>query len=781
MIYLFVKLILLCYNFYVNLITLISKEGDLIFMKKIILGIEGMTCSACSNSIEKYIRQKKGIESVSVNLVMANVTVEFNENILKVSDIEKFISEIGFKSTGEFDINKEEKQDKRAKLNLIIFGILSVIILYFGMIQMMLPSLAIFNVHKNSITYCVILFALVLPFLFYGFDLLRVGFKNLIHRAPNMDSLVMVGVVSTLCYSIYSFIMICTGHHDYLSSIYIDSIAIVIFFVKLGRFFDISNKKKTRQAVKKLVTITPTHAKLKLKPEFIEIKNNISGDFHLYSEQQSNDFKEVTIDEIKEGDIICAFAGEKIAVDGEIVFGQTHLDERFITGESEYKLKKTGDKVIAGSVCYYGYIEYRAEKIGKNSTISEIVNLVVEASNTKMKISRVADKVSGIFVPSVLVIAFLSFLIYLVCCAEFSYALKTFVSVLVVACPCALGLATPLAVVISEGITAQNGILVKKSEVFETATKVTTVVFDKTGTLTTGKLTIKDMKNYSKLPSEQVLKIACSMERNSSHPISSAFLGDDKCITEDFKTIEGIGIYAKVDGNECYMANSRIFEYLEIENEFESDENEIKKSGCTTIFLVQNSKVLALFGIRDTIKDDAKNIISELKNNNIEVIMLTGDNKTIAEIVASELGIENVIAEVYPKDKTKVIKDLQKQGKIVLMVGDGINDSPALSLANIGVSVYGSTDIASSSADVILLENKLTKILQLLKISSSTVKNIKQNLFWAFLYNSLMIPIAVGALVPLGVAISPMIAGIAMVLSSFCITLNALRLKLIKL
>ncbi len=436
---------------------------------------------------------------------------------------------------------------------------------------------------------------------------------------------------------------------------------------------------------------------------------------------------------------------------------------------------------------YDGYIEYKAERIGRESTISEIVRLVVEASNTKAPISKLADKVSGYFVPAVIIIAIITFIAYLLLGNPFNVALVTFVTILVVACPCSLGLATPLAIVVSEGLCASNNILVKKSEILENAQKVNAIVFDKTGTLTYGKLKIAKIINYSEIEEKKLLELAGSIESKSTHPIGKAFtdyMEENKLEmlnVEDFENIAGFGIKAKIENEEFIIGNAKILEKYGIENNHLEDEKNLAENGNSIIYVVKANKVLALIGVNDIVRENAKDVIDTLNNNNIETIMLTGDNKETAEKIAKELGITKVIANVLPSEKANTIKSLKSEGKFVMMCGDGINDSPALASADIGVSVNSGTDIAMDSSEVILTRNNLGSIVNLINISKKTMRNIKQNLFWAFFYNALMIPIAIGILKPINISINPMIASIAMVISSITVILNASRLRNIKI
>ncbi len=731
-------------------------------MKKIILSIDGMTCSACSNGLEKYLNKQNGIISANVNLVLAIATIEYDNTILNQEKIENFVLEAGFKSLGEFKEIKFEKKSKKDKFYFILFSILAIILMYISMGHMLnLPIFSFINPHISPISYSICLLFLTILFIFYGFDILKNGYKNLIHKTPNMDTLVGIGVVTSFLYSIYNMILIIQGNHILVMNLYFESAAIVIYFIKLGRYLDGINKDKTKEAIQKLVEITPKDAIIKI--------NNIE--------------KKVTIDEIKKGDIVISKPGEKIAVDGKITLGKAHLDEAFITGESKPVLKEKGNKVIAGSINYDGYLEYTAEKIGKDSTVSEIVKLVVEASNTKAPITKIADKVSGIFVPSVILIAIITFIFYLLIGQTFESAIITFVTILVVACPCSLGLATPLAIIVSEGLCASNGILIKKSEILENAQKVNTIVFDKTGTLTYGKLKISDILIYNQMDKNKLLQLVGSIEQKSTHPIGKAFtdyLEENKIDllkVDNFNNISGLGISGIINNTEYLLGNSKILNKYKITNNHQNDEKSLAQNGNSIIYVVENKKIIALIGVNDIVKKEAKNVIDVLHKNKINVIMLTGDNTDTAKKIAKEIGIENIISNVLPSEKASTISKLKAKNNFVIMCGDGINDSPALAISDIGISVNGGTDIAADSSDIILTNNNLNSIITLTEISKKTIKNIKQNLFWAFFYNILMIPIAIGILKPFGISINPMIASISMFLSSITVILNALRLK----
>ena len=757
-------------------------------MKKVLLKIGGMTCSACSSGLEKFLNRQDGIESASVNLVMNNANIQYDEQKLNIEQIEKFVEKAGFESLGIDNLQKEEKKQNNQKYKLISLGILAVITLYISMGHMIgLPAIPYLDMHKNPISYSIALLILAVITCVFGWDILKNGYKNLIHKSPNMDTLVGLGVFSSIIYSLYGTFMILKGNYEYVNNLYYESAVIIIFFIKIGKYIENRNKDKTKEAISQLMMITPKHATV------------------------IRDGKEVqvTIDEIKEGDIVICKPGEKIAVDGEIIDGTTHIDESFITGESMPVKKEKGKKVIAGSINYEGTIEYRAEKIGKNSTVSEIVKLVVEATSTKAPIAKIADKISGIFVPVIMLIAVLAGIIWFIINRDVSWSINVFISVLVVACPCSLGLATPLSIVIASGESSKKGILIKNSEALENAHKVKTIVFDKTGTLTKGKLSLSKIYNYtgntlilenkgkdkaegeknrneqSEISDSELIKIVASVEAKSEHPIARGIVNDakDRKIelkkVKEFQSLAGLGVTALYNGEKYLIGNRKLMEQngVEIIEQVEKDEEKLQKEGNSILFVAKENELIALLGVKDNVKENAKDVVSKLKLFGINVVMLTGDNEKTAHAIADSIGIDNVIAGVMPKDKAETIENLKKNDGMVMMCGDGINDSVSLVKADIGVSVGSGTDVAMDSSNVVLMNNNLEKIVDLIEISRKTIRNIKQNLFWAFFYNLCMLPVAIGALSPFGIVINPMMASIAMTISSVTVTLNSLRLK----
>ena len=727
-------------------------------MKKITLSVDGMTCSACSVGLEKYLNKQDGIKATSVNLVLGTATIIYDETKLTPDDLDKFVSKAGFKSLGEFKELEEINKKKKTKINLIIFTVLILIFMYISMGQMLnLPVPNILSKDENPVNYVITIFILSLAFLIYGFDIIKNGYKNAIHLTLNMDTLITLGVFSSFLYSLYNMILILNGNYDKVHDLYFESSAMVIYFIKLGRYFEGISQNKTKEAIKKLVTVTPDKAYLK----------------------ENDKIKEITLDEIKKDDILVCHPGEKIAADGTIVSGEAHLDESFITGESSPLKKSLNDKVITGSINYDGYIEYKAEKFGKNSAISEIVKLVTEASSDKSKIETLADKISGYFVIIVIILATITFLLHLLTGNSFGASLNYFVTVLVVACPCSLGLATPVAIIISEGLCASHGLVIKKSSAFETANKIKAIIFDKTGTLTYGKPRISEIINYTDKPDDEILKLVSSAEIKSSHPLSTAFKNylENHNLkpydSSDFKNTPGKGIEATVNSQKLIIGSSSFLK----ENKIKISKNKIKNN--TLIYVSINGKLSAVISISDVIRKEAKEVIEKLNSQGIQTIMLTGDNSAVAKAISSSLNIKEYYASQTPKDKAQVIQKLKEKYGYIMMCGDGINDSIALTKADIGLSLKGASDIAINCADVILIKDDLTGILNLLNVSKKTFRKIKQNLFWAFFYNSLMIPIAMGLVKDL--TISPVIASIAMMFSSIFVVLNSLSLNKIKL
>ena len=732
-------------------------------MKKVLLKIGGMTCSACSSGLEKYLNKQDGVVRANVNLVMNNASIEYDDKKLSLKDIEKFVDKAGFESLGIDNLKKEERKKSGEKINLILTSIFSIAILYVSMAHMIgLPDIPFLSMMEHPLNYAVSLLVLTTVVLGLGYNILKNGIKNLIHGTPNMDTLVTIGVFASFIYSVYETVQIFLGDTSFVHSLYYESAAIVIFFIRIGKYVEGINTDKTKEAIQELMTITPNSAVIE------------------------RDGKEltVTLDEIEKGDIVICKPGEKVAVDGAVVYGISHINESFITGESMPVKVEVGSKVIAGSINYEGAIKYKAEKIGRESTVSEIVRMVVEATNTKAPISKLADKVSSVFVPIVIAIAIITFIVWLIIGKSFAVALNYFVTVLVVACPCSLGLATPLAIVIASGVCSKKGILVKNSESLENAHKVKTIIFDKTGTLTKGTLSFSKMYNYSDLNDDDIFKIIAGVEKKSEHPIAKAIVEEaekrniDFDEVKEFKAISGQGVFAVVENYDVLIGNKRLMDANNISVN-ESDFDELVNDGNSILYVSLNNKVVALIGVKDVVKENVSEVISSLKKKNINVVMLTGDNEVTAKKIAETVGIETVVANVMPSQKAEYVEKFKKDG-LVMMCGDGINDSVSLVKADIGVSVSSGTDIAMDSAQVVIMNDNLDRINDFIRISSKTIRNISGNLFWAFFYNICMIPIAMGVSVGLGVSMNPMLAALAMVFSSLFVVLNALRLRVVK-
>ena len=716
-------------------------------MKNIILNVGGMTCSGCSAGLEKYLNKQDGIFSASVNLVLATVKIEYDENLLDVNKLNKFIGEAGFTSYGE-EYNKNKRRPER--LVLLIYTVLTILLMYISMGNMFKITMPnIVNMHFNPIIYSISLAAITFLYFIYGFDIIKSGIKNLLHRMPNMDSLIMIGVIVNYLYSLFNMILVFKGDMNGLHHLYFEASAMTILFVKIGRFIDKNNRIKATDAVRGLVSVTPKKA-VKL----------VDGEE-----------KTVTINEIFKGDIIVCRPGEKIAVDGIVRKGRTNINEALITGESKPVHKEVGNEVIAGSINCNGYIEYEAVRIGRETNISNIVKMVVEATNSKTEIQKFVDKVSGIFVPAIFIIAVLASILNFVIIKDISIAVNVFVTVLVVACPCALGIATPLAMVVSIGKLSRNGIFIKSSESLEILNGIKNIVFDKTGTLTNGKFSVVD-KNIS----DENMQILQSIEFNSKHPIAQSiceFSDFNKIEVTNFREIEGYGLQADIGNSTYYVGSLKFVKEQCINNIYGSDEEKFLSNGYTIVYLFNNDGVLGIVGLADTVKDGVKELIQELKNMNKNIYMLTGDNEAAAKIIANEIGIDNVESNLTPKQKLVYVSNMNDDNNSVMMVGDGINDSPSLKAAAIGVSVEGGSDVSADSSDIILMNSNIGIISLLLKVGKKTNRIIKQNLFWAVFYNCLMIVIATGLL---PIHINPMIASMAMMMSSLMVVFNSLRL-----
>lgn len=736
------------------------------------LKITGMTCASCSSSIEKAISRKKGIKSAVVNLSTERLTVEFDENIILLDQIEEIILKLGYgidKSESSSYLDKNI-HTKKILIRFIISLIFTVPLLYISMGHMFSYEVVDFlNHEKNPLNFTIAQFILVIPVLIVGTPFFKKGIKSLINFKPNMDSLITIGTISAFLYSLYESIKVINGNHASAMNLYYESSATILTLITLGKYLEEVTKGKTSNAIKKLIGLSPKTALVERDGVEVEIK----------------------IEDVKVGDILIVKSGEKFPVDGEIIYGSCLVDESMITGESIPISKKINDKVIGASINKNGFVKYVSTKIGEDTMLSQIIKLVEEAQNSKSKIAKLADKVSYYFVPSIIFIAIVSFLFWIFYKRDFGFAFTIFVSVLVIACPCALGLATPTSIMVSTGLGAENGILIKSGEALEIAHKTNVVVLDKTGTITEGKPKVTDLLINSDVfnDEKEFLSYAVSIEKGSEHPLGEAILGYgiekkvDIFEIEDFKNIEGMGVSASVNFKRILLGNKKLLDENNINiGEFKNVSDILANSGKTPMYMVVDNKFGGIIAVADTVKENSKKAIEKLKSMGIKVLMLTGDNKKTALSIGKEVGIEEVIAEVLPKDKSLEVSKLKDIGYKVCMVGDGINDAPALMNAHIGIAIGSGTDIAIESASVILMKNDLFDIPKFFKLSKNTIRNIKQNLFWAFLYNVIGIPFAMGVFYLFGGSLlNPMIAALAMSFSSVSVILNAIRLKFIKI
>ena len=721
-------------------------------MKKKI-SITGMSCVACSSRIERVVKKLHGVNFVNVNLMANYMIVDYDNSLINVKKIIESVVNIGFGAKEYVYADENIEISQKLKKRVIISFIFLIFLMFLSMQHMV--GYPIPGVFLDYRVMGVSQLILTVPILYINRSYFMRGLKNLFTGEPNMDSLVSIGSGASFIYSLVVDIQIILKNTNVIHSLYFESAAMILTLVTLGKFFESRAKSNTSRAIEKLIELTPQSATI-LDEGFEKV---------------------ISTSEIKIGDIILIKPGEKIPIDGTVIFGTSVVDQSTITGESIPVTKNIDDKVIGGTVNKNGLIKIRADKVPEDTMLSQIVQLVEDAGSTKASIGRLADKISRYFVPGVLVISLISTIIWLLIGADFEFALNIGISVLVISCPCALGLATPVAIMVGTGVGARNGILIKSAEKLEIAHKIDNVVMDKTGTITSGELKVKDV-----FGGEELLKIACSLERNSEHPIGEAIYkyGKEKNVPifeiTNFENILGRGVSGTINNEKFYGGNLKFLEENGIKIESKANKG-LLEDGKTLIYFASHNKFLGIISVSDTLKNDSKVAIEKLKKKNIKTIMATGDNIKVAQFIKKELGIDEVFAEVLPQDKEKIIKKLQEEGKKVLMVGDGINDAPALVRADLGVAIGNGTDIAIESADVILINNSLEGIVKLLDLSYTVLKNIKLNLFWAFFYNIIGIPIAAGVFYSvLGLKLSPMIAATAMSLSSFCVVTNSLKL-----
>ena len=768
--------------------------------------VTGMTCSACSSHVEKSVSKLTGVENVSVNLLTNSMQVEFDENKLDTAGIIKAVEDAGYgaavkdghaksgvKTSGQSDsqensgLSAVEQNVKNMKKRLIVSLIFWIPLMYVSMGHMIyqwlnipMPPFTMNFLHgnENAITYAFTQFLLLLPILIANQKYFKNGFKTLWHRSPNMDSLIAIGAGAAILYGIFAIYRIgyAMGHgdmavvHQYAHDLYFESAGTILTLITIGKYLETKSKGKTSEAITKLLNLAPKTVTV--------VRDGVE--------------QVVDATDVEKGEIFLVKPGESVAVDGIVLEGKSSFDESAITGESIPVPKQEGDTIVSASMNKSGLIRAKATKVGENTTIAQIIRLVEEASSSKAPIAKMADKIAGVFVPTVITIALITGIIWLISSATFEFAMSTAIAVLVISCPCALGLATPVAIMVGTGKGAENGILIKSGDALETAHQIDTVVLDKTGTITQGKPVVTDIicaagKNADKT---QLLQIAGSLEKGSEHPLAEAIV--NYCVTNnislekvtDFNALFGKGIEGTVSGTHYYAGNEKMMEEkgISLSTEQKNQIRALAKQGRTPLLFADEKQFLGIVAVADVVKPTSKEAVQKFRDYGIHVIMLTGDNEVTAQAIKEQVGIDEVIAGVLPTQKEEKISALKQAGHKVAMIGDGINDAPALASADVGIAIGAGTDVAIESADIVLMKNDLLDAVGAVKLSKAVIRNIKENLFWAFFYNSIGIPLAAGVLYPLfQIKLNPMFGAAAMSLSSVCVVSNALRLRWVKL
>lgn len=730
--------------------------------------IEGMTCSACANRVEKVTKKMPGIENAVVNFATEKLSVSYDADAVSFGDIKAKVEKAGYKLIREEEQKIEEKKknlDEKGKLlwRLILSLIFSVPLLTITMGHMVgMPLPKIIDPMMNPLNFAIIQLVLTIPVMIIGYKFYYIGYKNLFKLSPNMDSLIAIGTSTAFIYSLYGTYKIYTGDGSYAMSLYYEAAVTILALITLGKYLEAISKGKTSQAIKKLMGLAPKTATI------------------------VRDGKElvIPIDEVIVGDIVIVKPGEKLPVDGEVIEGATAVDEAMLTGESIPVEKTIGSKVIGASINKTGFIKYKATKVGKDTALSQIIKLVEDAQGSKAPIAKMADIIASYFVPIVIGLAILASIGWLIAGESGVFALTIFISVLVIACPCALGLATPTAIMVGTGKGAEYGVLIKGGEALEVTHQIDTIVFDKTGTITEGKPVVTDIIT-STILEDELLSIAASSEKGSEHPLGEAIVksAEERNIQfkeiSNFKAIPGHGIQVEIEGKTILLGNKKLMSENSIEvGELGVKSDKLANEGKTPMYIAINNKLEGIIAVADTVKPSSKEAIENLHKMGIKVAMITGDNKKTADAIAKQVGIDIVLAEVLPEDKANEVKKLQGKGNKVAMVGDGINDAPALAQADIGIAIGTGTDVAIESANIVLMKGDLRDVATAIKLSKATIRNIKQNLFWAFGYNVLGIPVAMGVLhIFGGPLLNPMIGAAAMSLSSVSVLTNALRLR----
>ncbi|WP_291565630.1 MULTISPECIES: heavy metal translocating P-type ATPase [unclassified Clostridium] len=738
------------------------------------LKIQGMTCASCSKAVERACKKLNGVIAANVNLATEKLTVEFESDKIRLSEIKKAIEKAGYTPLND-DLNIDEDKERKNKeekslykrfIFSAIFTVPLLIISMGSMVGLELPT--IINPTDSPFNFALIQFILTTFVIFIGKKFFKVGFKSLIKGSPNMDSLISIGTLASYGYSIYAmFEIYFSGNHNIAhTKLYFESAAVILTLITLGKYLEAKTKGKTSEAIKTLMGLSPKTATV----------------------EKDGQEQNIPIDDVEVGDIIIVKPGEKLPVDGVIISGSTSIDESMLTGESIPVEKNVDDNVIGASINKNGLIKYKATKVGKDTALSQIIKLVEDAQGSKAPIARLADIVSGYFVPIVIALAFLSAIVWYFFKGDVVFSLTIFISVLVIACPCALGLATPTAIMVGTGKGAELGVLFKNGSALEETHKIQTIVFDKTGTITEGKPKVTDIITND-IDKDELLMLAASSEKGSEHPLGEAIVleAENRAINlkalSTFKAIPGQGIISTIDSKTVLLGNEKLMNENNIDiQSFNNSFEKLASEGKTPMFIAINNNLAGIIAVADTVKKNSKSAIEKLHKMGIKVAMLTGDNKKTANAIAKQVGIDIVISEVLPNEKSEQVKRLQNESKKIAMVGDGINDAPALAQADIGIAIGSGTDVAIESADVVLMRSDLMDVPTAIELSKKTILNIKENLFWAFAYNTLGIPVAMGVWYALGgKLLNPMIAALAMSLSSVSVLLNALRLKSFKI
>lgn len=757
----------------------INKTEQTSECKQIQLPIGGMSCAVCAKRVEKAISELEGVADVNVNFAAEKAFVTYNPQKVRPSAMKEAVLKAGYqplenKGAGaeDEDRKRREKEINTMKKKFIAAAIFAFPLLYIAMVPMIkfvsLPGAKMLDglMMNYPLFYALLEFFLTVPVICVGYRFYTVGFKYLFQKSPNMDSLIAVGTTAAVAFSLYNTFQIAKGNFQAVHSLYFESAGVIITLILLGKMLEAVSKGKTGEAIKKLMGLAP-------KTAFV-IQNGAET--------------EIPVEEVEIGDIIIVKPGSKIPVDGVVIEGHTAIDESMLTGESMPVDKKAGDKVYAASLNTTGTVKFRAEKVGSDTALAQIIKLVEQAQGSKAPIAKLADIVAGYFVPAVIAIAVASGIAWFIGTGDFKFALTIFISVLVIACPCALGLATPTAIMVGTGKGAENGILIKSGEALETAHKINAIILDKTGTITEGKPSVTDLICASNFTQEKLLQLVASAEKNSEHPLGQAIVrgAQEKSLAlleaENFNSITGQGIEAQIAGLSVFVGNRKMMEEKNISvKELEKDADKLAEEGKTPVFVATDGQPAGIVAVADVVKKSSRAAIESLHKMGIEVAMITGDNKKTAEAIARQVGIDRVLAEVLPQDKAFEVKKLQQEGRKVAMVGDGINDAPALAQSDIGIAIGSGTDVAMESADIVLMHSDLTDVPTAILLSKKTIRNIKQNLFWAFGYNTIGIPVAAGVLYLFGgPLLNPMLAAAAMSLSSVSVLTNALRLKRFK-